>query len=88
MTGKRYEEYEPSIRYAGMCTPHNDARVWSEGATATSNIPGATAPFTFVGTSVSWIGCEKGSAGGTAKVFIDGTQVREVRLAESYPIEG
>lgn len=86
--GRRYEEYEPSIRYAGMWTPHNDARVWSEGATATSNRPGATATFAFTGTSVSWIGCRKGSAGGTAKVFLDGTLATEVRLAESYPIEG
>ena len=86
--GRRHEEYEPSISYAGMWTPDNDARVWSEGSTATSNVPGATATFTFVGTSVSWIGCEKGSAGGTAKVFIDGSLAGEVRLSENYPIEG
>ena len=87
--GRRYEEYEKSITYAGgMWTPDNEARVWSEGATATSNVPGATATFTFTGTSVSWIGCEKGSAGGVANVYLDGALVKEVKLNQSYPIEG
>jgi len=56
--------------------------------TATSNQKGATATFRFTGTSVTWIGCEKGSAGGVANVFIDGTLVKEVRLSQNYPIEG
>jgi hypothetical protein len=87
--GRRYEEYESSIRYVGVWTPHNEARVWSEGASATSNLPGTTATFTFTGTAVSWIGCRKGSAGGTAKVSLDGVVVRpEIRLSETYPIEG
>ncbi|HUP30053.1 MAG TPA: hypothetical protein VM122_07770 [Usitatibacter sp.] len=87
--GRRYEEYDPSIVYVGKSwTPHNDARVWSEGATATSNEPGATATFSFTGTSVSWIGCMKGSAGGTADVFIDGVFQQRVVLNENYPIEG
>jgi hypothetical protein len=87
--GRRYEEYEPSISYAGtQWTPHNDARVWSEGSTATSNRPGDTATFRFNGTSVSWIGCQKGSAGGVANVYIDGAFVKEVKLNQSYPIEG
>ena len=87
--GRRYEEYEPSIVYTGRAwTPHNDARVWSEGSTATSNEPGAFATFGFTGTSVSWIGCEKGSAGGVADVYIDGAFVRQVKLNQSYPIEG
>jgi hypothetical protein len=86
---RRYEEYEPSITYAGgVWTPHNEARVWSEGAAATSNVPGASATFTFTGTSVSWLGCRKGSAGGTAKVYIDGAFVKEVQLSQNYPIEG
>jgi hypothetical protein len=87
--GRRYEEYEKSITYAGMWTPDNDARVWSEGNTATSNVPGATATFTFTGTSVSWIGCEKNSAAGTADIFIDGALVKQqVRLGQDYPTEG
>jgi hypothetical protein len=87
--GRRYEEYEPSITYVGKTwTPHNDARVWSEGATATSNEPGSTATFRFTGTSVSWIGCQKGSAGGVADVYIDGVLQERVKLNQSYPIEG
>jgi len=87
--GRRYEEYEKSITYAGMWTTDNDARVWSEGVTDTSNQPGATATFNFTGTSVSWIGCEKGSAGGVADVYIDGTLVKQgIRLTQTYPVEG
>ncbi|MGZ5089340.1 MAG: hypothetical protein ACXWBJ_19595, partial [Usitatibacter sp.] len=86
--GRRYEEHDPSITYVGAWTNDNDARVWSEGVTNTSNQPGATATFSFTGTSVSWIGCEKGSAGGVANVSIDGVFVKEVRLNQSYPIEG
>ncbi len=86
--GRRYEEYDPSISYTGTWTPHNDARVWSEGATATSNQTGATATFHFTGTSVSWIGCEKDSAAGVADIFLDGTFVKRVKLFQAYPIEG
>src|SRR5688500_18837164 len=56
--------------------------------TATSNKPGSTATFSFVGTSVSWIGCRKASASGTAKVFIDGNFIQTVNLNENYPTEG
>ena len=90
--GRRYEEYEKSIAYATppgtFWTMDNQARVWSEGTTATSNVPGATATFSFTGTSVSWIGCEKGSAGGVADVSIDGVFQQQVKLNQSYPIEG
>jgi hypothetical protein len=87
--GRRYEEYEPNIMYVGKTwTPHNDARVWSGGATATSNEPGATATFIFTGTSVSWIGCEKGSAGGQADVYIDNVLQDRVLLNQNYPTEG
>ncbi len=90
--GRRYEEYERSISYATppntFWTMDNEARVWSEGATATSNVPGATATFTFTGTSVSWIGCEKDSASGIADVSIDGVFQTEVNLNQNYPIEG
>jgi hypothetical protein len=86
--GRRYEQYDPAITYVGAWTFDNNARVWTEGVTATSNQKGATATFRFTGTSVTWIGCEKGSAGGVANVFIDGTLVKEVRLSQNYPIEG
>jgi len=86
--GRRYEERDAAITYVGTWHSHNDARVWSEGATATSNETGATATFRFTGTSVSWIGCEKSSAGGTANVYIDGVFRQAVNLHQSYPIEG
>jgi hypothetical protein len=86
--GRRYEEYDPSVRYVGMWTFDNNARVWTEGVTATSNQTGATATFSFTGTSVSWIGCEKGSAGGVANIYLDGALVKEVKLNQTYPIEG
>jgi hypothetical protein len=86
--GRRYEEYDPSIAYTGTWTTDNDARVWSEGVVATNNVKGSTATFSFTGTSVSWIGCEKGSAGGVADVYIDGSFMQEVKLNQSYPIEG
>ena len=90
--GRRYEEYDKSITYATppgtFWTMDNQARVWSEGTTATSNVPGATATFSFTGTSVSWIGCEKGSAGGVADVSIDGVFQQTVNLNQTYPVEG
>lgn len=86
--GRRYEEYESSITFAGGFWDPRDTRVWSEGHSLVSRDTGATATFTFTGTSVSWIGCEKSSAGGTANVYIDGVLQTEVRLHQSYPIEG
>jgi hypothetical protein len=96
--GRRYEEYDASITksVAPPDTPpegpfhwnRNLSRVWSEGYAATSNQTGATLTFSFTGTSVSWIGCQKSSAGGRANVYIDGVFEREVRLAQKYPIEG
>ena len=43
---------DPSMSFVGSWN-HNDARVWSEGASATSNQTNATATFRFIGTSVS-----------------------------------
>ncbi len=86
--GRRYEEYDKSITYTGAWTPDNQARVWSEGETATSNVPNSTATFTFTGTSVSWIGCEKNSAAGVANVYLDGALQKTIRLGQDYPVEG
>ena len=90
--GRRYEEYERAITYSTppgtFWTPDHQGRVWSEGAAATSNVFGATVTFRFTGTSVSWIGCMKGSAGGTVDVFIDGVFRQQVNLYKAYPIEG
>jgi hypothetical protein len=90
--GRRYEEYDPSIVYTHVngiwWTPRNPSRVWSEGGSATHNKAGATATFTFTGTSVSWIGCRKGSASGTVHVYIDDVFQQRIYLGENYPIEG
>ena len=87
--GRRYEDPDMSvISYSGSWTPRNDARVWSEGSTHTSNQAQATATFSFTGTSVSWIGCSKASAGGTVRISIDGAFVKEVSLARRVGIEG
>jgi hypothetical protein len=37
---------------------------------------------------VSWIGCSKASAGGTARISIDGAFVKEVSLGRRVGIEG
>ena len=84
---KHFEDGDTTITYVGSWN-HNDARVWTEEASATSKQQTATVTFTFTGTSVSWIGCEKASAGGRAKIFIDGALVEEVRLFRPEPIEG
>src|SRR4051794_8718222 len=68
--GKHFEDGDTTIDYVGSWT-HNNARDWSQGLSATSNQPTATVTFNFTGTSVSWIGCEKASAGGRAKIFLD-----------------
>jgi len=56
--------------------------------TSTSNQTGATATFSFTGTSVSWIGCEKGSAAGVADIYLDGVFQKQQKLFQQYPIEG
>jgi hypothetical protein len=87
--GKRYEENHAAVAYVGNAwNRHHTARVWSGGASATSNLTGAKINFTFTGSSVSVIGCQKSSAGGTANFYIDGVLVKEVRMRQSYPIEG
>jgi hypothetical protein len=87
--GRRYENSDPAITYSpdGWNRNHTD-RVWSGGAAATSNVNGNTAVFSFTGTSVSMIGCRKSTAGGIARFYIDGVLVSEIRMKESYPVEG
>ena len=86
--GRRYEEDNPAITYVGSWTHDKRSRAWSEGVTSTSNMPGSYATFTFTGTSVSWIGCRKGSASGTVNVYIDGVFQQKIYLGENYPTEG
>src|SRR6185312_12794137 len=68
-------------------THDNVNRVWNEGACNTSNVAGSRAIFTFTGTGVSWIGCQKESCSGVAKVFVDGAFVKEINNWRPVPIE-
>lgn len=92
--GRRYEQRDPAITYTAASAEQaaqwhdNNARVWTGGMSRTNNVTGSKATFSFTGTSVSWIGCEKSSAGGLANVYIDGVFVEQVLLRESYPVEG
>jgi hypothetical protein len=85
--GRRFEEGHPAITYAGTWNPGNRNRTWSEGAAATSSTAGARATFSFTGTSVSWIGCEKASIG-RARIYLDGAFVKEVNMYRPLGIEG
>lgn len=85
--GRRYQEGDPAIAYAGAWNEGNVNRSWSEGAAAATNALGARATFSFTGTSVSWIGCEKRNIG-RARVYIDGAFVKEVDMKRFEPIEG
>jgi len=87
--GRRYEEYDSSVSYSGTWIDmHRDSRVFSEGASAVSNVGGATATFSFNGTSVTWIGCQKPSASGTARVTLDGVVQGDFSMNQPNPIEG
>jgi len=100
--GRRYEQGDPTtapqkhisfdqglttIDYVGSWD-YSNSRVWTEGWAATTQETNATVTFVFTGTSVSWIGCEKSSAGVTARVFIDDVFDKEVNLFQPMPMEG
>ena len=57
------------------------------GTAAPSSVAGSRATFTFIGTSVSWIGCRRASTG-IAKVYFDGAFVAEIDTFFAYPQEG
>jgi hypothetical protein len=84
--GTRFEETDPSVTYSGTWTQGNLNRAWSLGTAATSSVAGSRATFTFIGTSVSWIGCRKSSTG-IANVYLDGVFVAEIDTF-AYPQEG
>jgi hypothetical protein len=90
--GRRYQEDyqggDAQITYTSGWIRRNVNRSWSEGAAATSNRVGSRVTFSFTGTSVSWIGAQKESAGGTARIYVDGAFVQEVSNWKRVPIEG
>jgi hypothetical protein len=85
--GRRYQEEDAAIIYTGAWKHGNVNRSWSEGAAAVTSTAGARATFSFTGTSVSWIGCQKFNIG-RAKIYIDGAFVAEISNFEPVPIEG
>ena len=85
--GRRFEETDASITYTGPWIRHNVNRSWSEGAANTTNTAGSRATFSFTGTSVSWISCQKASIQ-QARVYLDGVLVVQMRNSRPVPIEG
>ena len=85
--GRRFEEGDATIAYTGRWIRNNVNRSWSEGAAHTTETAGARATFSFTGTSVSWISCQKRSIG-NAKVYLDGAFVAEIKNHRPVPIEG
>ncbi|HJR70875.1 MAG TPA: hypothetical protein VKA43_12595, partial [Gammaproteobacteria bacterium] len=85
--GTRFQEEDPAVLYSGDWTHGNLNKPWSEGTVAASATAGAQVSFTFTGTSVTWIGCRKLTTG-IARVYIDGTFVREIDTYQPMPIEG
>ncbi len=85
--GRRYEEGDAAITYSGPWIRNNVNRPWSEGSSHTTETAGARATFSFTGTSVSWISCQKASIG-PARVYLDGALVATLNNRRSVPIEG
>ena len=77
----------PMVTYTGTWIHGNVNRVWSEGSCDTTPFAGSRAIFTFTGTGVSWIGCQKDSCSGVAKVFVDGAFVKQIANFRPEPIE-
>jgi hypothetical protein len=85
--GMRFEEGDARIAYSGRWIRSNVNRSWSEGAAHTTETAGASATFSFTGTSVSWISCQKASIG-PARVYLDGVLVAQITNFRRAPIEG
>lgn len=96
--GKRFED-DSGVTFTSVpgvpntSWDQNNARVWSEGWSRTNAHAGATATFTFNGTSISWIGCEKSTIG-TASVSLDGQPPVEINMnkplanAQGFAVQG
>jgi hypothetical protein len=101
--GRRFQEDDtlpgsqiPATTYTGKWS-RNVNRVWSEGATQRADAPGSIATFTFTGTGVSYIGCQKNSIGPVI-IRVDGVSKgqfnnflkspREAYMHEIFSIDG
>jgi hypothetical protein len=69
----------------GLTTTSTGSGTKARATRATSRARGPF--FTFTGTGVSWIGCQKESCSGVAKVFVDGAFVKEINNWRPFPIE-
>jgi len=85
--GRRFQETDPSVAYTGDWIHGNLNKPWSEGTAAASAAPGAQATFTFTGTGVRWIGCQKYTTG-IARVYLDGVFMTEIDTYRALPVEG
>jgi hypothetical protein len=85
--GRRFEEGDARVAYTGTWIRRNVNRSWSEGAADTTETPGSRATFSFTGTSVSWISCQKASIA-PANVYLDGVLVARINNKRPVPIEG
>ena len=91
--GRRFQEDDldpktglPATTYTGKWT-RNVNRVWSEGAAQRAEAAGARAKFTFTGTGVSYIGCQKNSIG-PVNIYLDGVLVEaNVNNFKPSPVE-
>jgi hypothetical protein len=77
--GAHVEESDARVTLSGAWGPSNPRFGWSGGFARQSTVAGATASFTFVGTSVRWIGHRSTSAG-IALVKVDGGPAIKVDL--------
>jgi len=77
---QRFEETDASVSFsAGWSQSNPNWFAWSGGGAAESYVPGAQATFSFIGTSVTWIGM-RGGFGGIARVLVDGVVMADVDL--------
>jgi hypothetical protein len=102
--GRRFQEDDtlpgsqvPATNYDIGKWSRNINRAWSEGAAQRADVPGSIAKFTFTGTGVSYIGCQKNSIG-PVKIRVDGVDKgqfnnflkspREAYMHEIFSIDG
>ena len=82
----RFEDVDPAVSFTGPWVLYNMDRAWSgtsatggSGTAGRATSAGASASFTFSGTSVSWIGF-RGPLAGIADVYLDGVLAVTVDL--------
>ena len=79
VAGARIEESHAAVTFDSRWTNADRRFGWSGGAAMQSSVAGATASFTFMGTSVRWLG-SRGDSMGRALIRVDGGPAREVDL--------